>query len=111
MHFNSVLVLNIHIPPCLHPYARVATGDLVAQGSRPHLGPRTHDRSLRHIRCHFTRISSASLLQAVAKRVGAGAPPGQEEGQADSLEDAGQGADGNGVKRALLGRDLGDELR
>lgn len=42
--------------------------------------------------------------------VGAGAPPGQEQRQADGLEDACKSANGNGVKRALLGEDLGDEL-
>ena len=40
-----------------------------------------------------------------------GAPPGHEHGQADGLEDAGEGADSDGVKRALLGEDLSDELR
>ncbi len=42
--------------------------------------------------------------------VGAGAPPGHEHGETDSLEDAGQGADSDGVERALLSGDLGDEL-
>ena len=45
------------------------------------------------------------------ERVGAGAPPGEEHGQTDGLKDASQGADGDGVERALFGEDLGDELR
>lgn len=47
---------------------------------------------------------------ALLEGVGARAPPGEEEREADGLEDAGKGANGNGVKRALLGEDLGDEL-
>lgn len=42
--------------------------------------------------------------------VGAGSPPGHEEGQANGLEGAGKGANGDGVKRTLLGDDLRDEL-
>ena len=42
--------------------------------------------------------------------VGAGAPPGQEQGEADGLEDAGKSSDCDGVERALLGGDLSDEL-
>jgi len=40
---------------------------------------------------------------------GAGAPPGQEDREADGLEDAGNSANGDGVERALLSSDLGDE--
>lgn len=47
----------------------------------------------------------------LVERVGTRAPPSHEHGQADSLEDASEGADSHGVKRALLGEDLGDELR
>lgn len=43
--------------------------------------------------------------------VGAGSPVGEEHGETDSLEDAGKSADGNGVKRTLLGEDSGDELQ
>lgn len=38
------------------------------------------------------------------------APVGQEQAEADSLEDAGKSANGNGVERALLGENLGDDL-
>ena len=37
-------------------------------------------------------------------------PPGQEQRQADGLENASEGANGNGVEWALLSEDLCDEL-
>lgn len=37
-------------------------------------------------------------------------PPGHEHAEADGLEDAGKSTNGDGVERALLGEDLGDEL-
>jgi hypothetical protein len=40
----------------------------------------------------------------------AGSPVGEEERETDGLEDTGEGTDGNGVERALLGKDLGDDL-
>lgn len=40
----------------------------------------------------------------------AGSPPGEEERKTDSLEDTSNGTNGNGIKRALLSEDLGDEL-
>lgn len=55
---------------------------------------------------HYWRGSEICLVEWV----GAGAPPGHEHGEADGLEDAGEGTDGDGVERALLGEDLGDEL-
>ena len=42
--------------------------------------------------------------------VGAGSPVGEEQAETDSLEDAGNSADGDGVHGALLGDDLGDNL-
>jgi hypothetical protein len=42
--------------------------------------------------------------------VGAGAPVGEGHAEADSLEYAGGSTDGNGVKRTLLGDNLGDDL-
>jgi len=42
--------------------------------------------------------------------VGVGSPPCEEEGETNSLEYAGNGTNGNGIKRTLLGKDLGDEL-
>ena len=50
------------------------------------------------------------LLEVVAERVGSGSPVGQEQTQADGLENASEGANGNGVERSLLGDDLRDEL-
>lgn len=46
----------------------------------------------------------------LVERVGAGAPVGEEDAEADGLEDAGKGANGDLLKRALLGGDLGNEL-
>lgn len=53
------------------------------------------------------------LVAEVGRREGAGAgsPPGHDQAEADSLEDTGKGANGNGIKRALLSEDLGDELQ
>jgi hypothetical protein len=42
--------------------------------------------------------------------VGAGSPVGEEQAEANSLEDAGDGTYGNGVERALLSQNLGDDL-
>lgn len=60
-------------------------------------------------KCVHASIASAN--NPLVERVGAGAPPDEEHGQTDGLEHAGKGADGDGVERALLGEDLGDELR
>ena len=57
----------------------------------------------------FKRAGAATTLPSV-KWVGAGSPVGQEQAQANSLENASEGANGNGVERSLLGDDLGDEL-
>ena len=54
----------------------------------------------------YTRIATGRLV----KGVGAGSPVGEEQAEADSLEDTGNGANSNGVKRTLLGEDLGDDL-
>jgi len=56
--------------------------------------------------CH----SRLSLRTSLREQVWAGTPVSEEEGQTDGLEDAGEGADGDGVERALLGEDLGDDL-
>lgn len=42
--------------------------------------------------------------------VGAGSPPPEDQAEANGLEDAGESADGDGVERAFLSEDLGDEL-
>lgn len=42
--------------------------------------------------------------------VGAGAPVGEEDAEADSLEDAGKSTDGDGVEGTLLSDDLCNEL-
>jgi hypothetical protein len=46
----------------------------------------------------------------LGKWVGAGSPPSEEEGKTNSLEDAGDGANGNSVEWPLLCEDLCDEL-
>lgn len=43
--------------------------------------------------------------------VGSGTPVGQEQAEADSLEETGDETDGNSVKRSLLSDNTGDELR
>lgn len=42
--------------------------------------------------------------------VGSGAPVCEEQAEADSLEDTGQDTNSDGVKRALLSNDLGNDL-
>jgi len=43
--------------------------------------------------------------------VGAGTPVGEEDGETDGLHDAGDNTDGDGVEWALLGDNLGDDLK
>ena len=43
--------------------------------------------------------------------VGVGSPVGEEQAEADGLEDAGERTDGDGVEGTLLGEDLRDELQ
>ena len=52
----------------------------------------------------------SSIATSLVEGVGAGAPVGEEDGKTDGLEDAGKGANGDLLKRALLGGDLGNEL-
>lgn len=52
-----------------------------------------------------------STSEHLLEGVGAGAPVGEEQGETDGLEDTGNSADGDGVKRALLGKNLGDDLQ
>lgn len=46
----------------------------------------------------------------LVERIGVNAPPGKEQAETDSLENTGERADGNGVKRAFFRNDLRDEL-
>jgi len=46
----------------------------------------------------------------LVKWVGAGSPPSEEEGKTNSLDDAGDGANGNSVERSFLCEDLCEEL-
>lgn len=47
---------------------------------------------------------------ALLERVGAGSPPGEEEGQANSLKDLGDGSGNDSVEGTLLSESLRDEL-
>ena len=61
-----------------------------------------------------TSFSSCQNIKAGAtglvERVGAGSPVGHEHGETDSLEDASESADSDGVEGTLLSCNLGDEL-
>jgi len=46
------------------------------------------------------------MTEHLVERVGAGAPVGEEERQADRLEDTGNGANSDSVKWALLSGNL-----
>ena len=50
------------------------------------------------------------LTRRLLEGVGAGTPIGEEQAEADGLENTGKTADKDGVKRALLSEDLGDDL-
>lgn len=49
-------------------------------------------------------------VRDLVEGVGAGAPVGEEHGEANGLKDSSKSSDGDGVERALLGDDLGDNL-
>jgi hypothetical protein len=55
-------------------------------------------------------LQTTESTRRLVEGVGAGSPVGEEQAKADGLEDTGNGADSNGIKRALLGEDLGDDL-
>lgn len=63
--------------------------------------------SLKSSKIYRLILSNANCL---VEWVGVGSPPGEEEGETDGLEDAGEAADEDGVEWALLGEDLCDEL-
>jgi hypothetical protein len=46
-----------------------------------------------------------------ASHTSAGSPVGEEQAEADSLKDSGNGANSDGVEGTLLGDDLGNDLR
>ena len=56
--------------------------------------------------CLGHAFGAARLVEGV----GVGPPVCEEQAEADGLEDAGEGADGDGVKRTPLSEDLRDEL-
>jgi hypothetical protein len=55
-------------------------------------------------------LQALGRVRRLVEGVGAGSPVGEEQAEADGLEDTGNGTDSDGVKRALLGNDLGDDL-
>lgn len=55
-------------------------------------------------------IQTSKALIDLGERMGASAPPGQEQTETNSLEYSGNGTDRHGIKRPLLGKDLTDEL-
>jgi hypothetical protein len=55
-------------------------------------------------------LHKPSVTRRLVEGVGAGSPVGKEHAETDSLEDTGNGANGDGVQRALLSEDLGDDL-
>jgi len=56
------------------------------------------------------RLQTLTITRRLVEGVGAGSPVGEEQAEADGLENTGNGTDSDGVKRALLGEDLGDDL-
>ena len=61
----------------------------------------------------FTRCflpSTSNPLPPLREGVRAGAPPGQEQREAEGLKDLGGGAHGDGVEAALLGEELVEVL-
>jgi len=77
-----------------------------AANARYHKNPFLHspDRCFNHSYSYQTN----SLVEWVGN--GAGAPVGHEDGKTDGLHKAGDKTDGDGVKWALLGDNLGDDL-
>jgi hypothetical protein len=55
-------------------------------------------------------LQALGRVRRLVEGVGAGSPVGEEQAEADGLEDTGNGTDSDGVKRTLLGDDLGDDL-
>lgn len=49
-------------------------------------------------------------MNSLVEGVGAGAPPGEEDGKTDSLEDLGSDSDADGVKGTLLSDGLDEDL-
>jgi hypothetical protein len=56
------------------------------------------------------RLQTLMRMRRLVEGVGAGSPVGEEQAKANGLEHAGNGTDSDGVKRALLSEDLGDDL-
>lgn len=58
------------------------------------------------------RLSKSCVRSDALSRMGwCGFPVGEEQAEADGLEDASERTDGDGVEGTLLGKDLRDELQ
>ena len=55
-------------------------------------------------------FTAFKVRERLVEGVGASSPPGQEQAEADGLENPGYGTHGNGIKRSLFGENLADEL-
>jgi len=62
------------------------------------------------IRCSNPYISLCSRARHLVERVGASAPVGQEQRKTNGLHDTGNSTNSDGVKGALLGENLGEDL-
>lgn len=60
---------------------------------------------------HFHQLTPVQSHCPSVKGVAAGSPPGEEQGEANSLEDTCNGANKDGIHWAFLREDLGNELR
>lgn len=58
-----------------------------------------------------TPAAHSTNVTRLVERVGPGSPPGEEDGQADSLEELGGDASADGVEGPTLSEELGKELR
>lgn len=56
------------------------------------------------------KLRNYKIIRHLVEGVCAGAPVGKEQRQSDGFHDATKGANGNGIERALLSNDLGDDL-
>lgn len=65
---------------------------------------------LMHLNAHYSSANSNHLYASLVEWVGSGAPVCEEQAEADSLEDSGQDANGNGIERSLLSDNSRDDL-
>jgi hypothetical protein len=61
-------------------------------------------------RSFYSVTKESQKASHLVEWVGAGSPVGQEQAEADGLQDSADNSDGHNIKRTLLGDDLRDEL-